>query len=178
MPFQPRIQKDRIKEFAGKYDYAPFDHLETLSRNTIVPRGFFSKDDLLTFIEWKSPRTLRLCEENTDDTVRTLSASAISEKSDVEKMQILRRLRGVNWSVASVLLHFIHENQYPIIDFRALWALGAPYAKENRQGTIYFTEERWVDYVLFSRSLAKEVGVTMRELDLSLWAFSKYGDKK
>ena len=126
----------------------------------------------------RSLKNLRLCEENTDETVRRLSASAISEKSDVEKVQILRRLRGVNWSFASVLLHFIHENQYPIIDFRALWALGASYVRENKQGTIYFTEDRWIEYVTFSRSLAKEAGVTMRDLDLSLWAFSKYGEKK
>jgi hypothetical protein len=62
MPFSPRIQKGQIREFIEKYDYAPYGHLETLSRNKIVPDGFFEKADLVTFIKWKSPRSLRFSE--------------------------------------------------------------------------------------------------------------------
>ena len=35
-------------------------------------------------------------------------------------------LSGVRWPTASVLLHFGHRDRYPILDYRALEALGVP----------------------------------------------------
>jgi hypothetical protein len=50
----------------------------------------------------------------------------VLQKSRNEKMwiEILTILEGVNYSVASTLLHFAFPDQYPILDFRTIWSLG------------------------------------------------------
>jgi hypothetical protein len=37
-----------------------------------------------------------------------------------------RALHGVNWPMASVMLHFAGREPYPVLDFRALWSLNVP----------------------------------------------------
>lgn len=67
-------------------------------------------------------------------------------------------LRGVSWPTASVLLHFGHHDEYPILDYRALWWLG--YDKPPP-----YTFEFWSAYVSFCRTLAKRLSVSVRTLD-------------
>jgi hypothetical protein len=65
-----------------------------------------------------------------------------------------------------VFLHFFHPDPYPILDIRALEALGI------KKPAVY-TFEFWYKYVTFTRQLAKESGVDMRTLDKALWQWSK-----
>jgi hypothetical protein len=75
-------------------------------------------------------------------------------------------LDGVSWPTASVILHFCHPEPYPVLDYRALWAVGvdAPSA---------YTFELWWGYVQICREIARETGMDMRELDRALWQYAK-----
>jgi hypothetical protein len=103
----------------------------------------------------------------------TDSSNALARAKTTENLvsswaeRFLRYLRGVNWPTASVLLHFGTRNRYPILDFRALWSLG------NDKRPTSYTFEYWWAYTEACRRLAKEAGVTMRELDRALWQYSK-----
>jgi len=81
-------------------------------------------------------------------------------------MDLLRRLRGVDWPTASTLLHFCDLRPYPILDYRALWSLG--YARPPR-----YTMPFWLGYVAYVRELVRRSGHPIRIVDRALWQYSK-----
>jgi hypothetical protein len=74
---------------------------------------------------------------------------------------VLTVLEGVQYPVASVILHFCHRDSYPILDYRALWSLGieAP--------ACYTFDFRWA-CVTTCRELAEATGLSRRALDRGL----------
>jgi hypothetical protein len=80
-------------------------------------------------------------------------------------MDALRSLAGVEFPTASVLLHLAYPERYPILDKRALHALGV-----RPPGTYSF--RFWTEYVEEYRRLLKEARVDGRTLDRSLWHWS------
>jgi hypothetical protein len=60
----------------------------------------------------------------------------------------------------------VYPGRYPILDVRALWSLGF-----SRPPA--YTFGFWSEYVAFTRSEARRLGVSMRELDRALWQYSK-----
>ena len=83
-------------------------------------------------------------------------------------VRALLDLHGVGLPVASVLLHFGHRDDYPILDVFALKALerAVPTTKTASMGF-------WRAYVEHSRGLAMQYGVDMRTLDRALWTRGK-----
>ena len=83
---------------------------------------------------------------------------------DSVRIGALLALRGVQWPMASVILHFAFPDRYPILDVRAMNTVG---------GSTLYTFERWLEYLELCRATAKTHGITMRTLDKALWAFDK-----
>lgn len=73
---------------------------------------------------------------------------------------------GVDYPVASVVLHFCVATDYPILDVRALWSLHI--TKPAVYGFRF-----WWDYVRICRQEAACHGMTVREFDKALWQYSK-----
>ena len=59
-----------------------------------------------------------------------------------------------------------HRDPYPILDYRALWTLGV-----EKPPAYHF--DLWSAYTQYCRELAREIGVSMRDLDRALWQYSK-----
>lgn len=133
--------------------------------------GYFTHKDFLTVCEWKSPRRIKLCQENSAEFIKEVTKTALSSPNEQLRIEILTILRGVSWATASVLLHFGSKDQYPILDIRALWSLKTEVPKQ-------YDFSFWWAYTLFCRNLAKNVGVSMRTLDRALWQFSKTNQGK
>jgi thermostable 8-oxoguanine DNA glycosylase len=109
---------------------------------------------------------VRLLDKNTDEEIADALRLAVSAKTERGAMASLMGLEGVNVAVASAVMTAIRPRRYTVIDFRALHSLGV----ENRNGlSLGF----YLEYLEFCRSLAKEQGVTLRELDRALWRWSK-----
>ena len=94
-----------------------------------------------------------------------ISQIALSTGDEQLRIEIWTLLYGVNWPTASALLHWLHIEEYPILDFRALWSLG--YEKPPPYDFAF-----WKDYFLYCRALAKQCGVSVRTLDRALWQYS------
>jgi hypothetical protein len=75
----------------------------------------------------------------------------------------------VGWATASVLLHVVYPNRYPILDRRVLHALGVP--EPSAYGFRF-----WETYVDTCVRLAREAGVDGRTFDQALWQWSKEQD--
>ena len=161
-----------IAHWAGKYDYAlqegDLKRLQDLECAVAPAKtcGFLTLDQLRAVARWKSPRSAERIEKNDDDYVRVITRFALHTENERARIESLTLLNGVKWPSASVILHFFHAEKYPILDFRALWSVGAPVPTQ-------YTFPFWWEYVLFCRELADRSGTDMRTLDKALWAYSK-----
>jgi hypothetical protein len=99
------------------------------------------------------------------DVVEEATRLALAARSEALRIKLPMTLDGVSWPTASVVLHFAHQEPYPILDVRALHALGVDKA--------VYTLQLWLGYVDACRRLATETGVDMRTLDRALWQWSK-----
>jgi hypothetical protein len=163
--FKLRFPEGDIAKWAARYDYTP----DPIIEGQIVPRvkkaGYLTKPDFLVICRWKTPRSQSRCASNPPDFIESVSKIALSTSSERLRIEILTLLNGVNWPTASTLLFWLHTEEYPILDFRALWSLG--YAKLPEYNFSF-----WSDYVQYCRQLAHKCGVTVRALDRALWQYS------
>ncbi|MEI7899627.1 MAG: hypothetical protein WCK89_05205 [bacterium] len=134
-------------------------------------KGYLTKDEFLTVCAWKTPRTSKWCGTNEEEVIREVSALVFTTKSEVLRIQSWTMLAGVKWPTASVFLHFLYADQYPILDYRALWSLGIPKPPP-------YTFSFWMEYVTCCRALAQKTNVSMRVLDQALWKYSQENQTK
>ena len=100
-------------------------------------RGNLVLEDLLLLTRWKSPRSLSKADRNSDQFVPDVTRTSLcSDTSEEFRIKVLTVLHGVQWSVASAILHFAFPDQYPILDFRAIWSL-----RESQPST--YTYDFW-----------------------------------
>lgn len=163
----PRFELEDVRALAASYSYRDDTAAIEAGRRARVA-GFYTREDFLAVCGWKSARTRPLWSHpvNSDRVVREVTRVALSTEVEQLKIAALLALRGVSWATASVLLHFAAREPYPILDYRALWSIG------HHKPAMY-SFELWWAYTEACRRLAKEAGVTMRELDRALWQYSK-----
>lgn len=166
-PFTLRFNKKAISKWAKRHPSEESLRVVSVLPPQIKARGFYSKEDLQEYCYWKSPRTQSRVAKNPPEFVEAVTGIALSTSNERLRIEILTLLDGVKWPTASVLLHFGHNSPYPILDVRALWSLGIDSRK------VKYNFDLWWAYTIFCRKLAEEVDVSMRELDLALWQFSK-----
>lgn len=170
--FSLRFPEDIISFWYAEYGNAakPEDaRIEEEIENKIIHRvresGYLAKPDFLTICRWKTRRSQRRCASNDEEFVKAVSQVALSTSSEQLRIEIWTLLRGVEWPTASTLLHWLHPEPYPILDFRALWSLG--YKKPPK-----YDFEFWRDYTFYCRRLAEKNNVSVRFLDRALWQYS------
>lgn len=160
-----------MKAWSSRYSYATGDDGPTQLGHHARERGWFTREDFLVIGEWKSPRVRKRREKNDESFVKAVTEVALGTENERMRIEILLMLEGVDWPTASVLLHFGHREKYPILDFRAVWALGA--VKPSKYSFSF-----WSEYTIFCRLVADEAGVSMRDLDRALWAYSKENQRR
>ena len=162
--FQLRFPAQQIDHWSERYEY------DDQAAIAVVPaakqRGSLTKEEFLAVCHWKSPRTQPRCRTNSAEFIEHTTRCALSSASEQLRIEVLTLLRGVSWPTASVILHFFHSEQYPIVDFRALWSL-------NCDVPAQYEYPFWQEYTQYCRNLAKESGASMRKLDRALWQYSK-----
>lgn len=156
---------DQIIDYAGRYVY---DGDDVLGKRMLAAahRGHITRDDLVEVAKWKwkGGRTRNLCRENSEAEVEEISAVSFAAKSERLRIGALLALRGVQWPMASVILHFAFPDKYPILDVRVMNTVG---------GSTLYTFEKWAEYTSLCQKTAIEFGVSLRDLDRALWAFDK-----
>jgi len=172
LQFRIRFEPGLINELAARYDYPSENHIEHGIAPRSIRAGFFTKPDFLDLCRWKTPRSQSKCNKNSEKFIREVTGIALSTKNERIRIGILTLLHGVSWPTASVILHFTHNDPYPILDYRALWSLGV----EKRPNV--YTFDLWWAYTEYCRELAKENAVSMRVLDRALWRYSKEEQKQ
>jgi hypothetical protein len=157
---------DEIQAWADRYDYASDERMIKVIGPRARERGFYTKPDFLELVNWKARRVASRAARNPADAVEEVTRIALGTTSEEMRIWAPQALSYVSWPIASVLLHFGHREPYPILDFRALEALGV--AKPA-----VYSMPFWLAYVDFARRAAEHCSVDMRTLDQALWQWSK-----
>jgi hypothetical protein len=132
-------------------------------------RGYMTKAELLKICAWKSPRARPLCAKNTASRVRRRSREALSARGERERFEALTSLHGVGAPMASAILTLTDPRRYGVLDIRAwrmLYELGAVQTKQAGAG---FTLGDWLQYLTMLRGYAKELGVSVRQVEYALF---------
>jgi hypothetical protein len=164
--FRVRFPITDVPFWSALYTYADSTEIEAIG-STAGRRGWYTRDEFLTVMLWKTQRTKSLCAQNTESAVVEATRLALTTADERQRMKALLGLRGIAYPTASTLLHFAHRDRYPILDVRAIWSLGVD------QRPRFYSFEFWWDYVQTCRSLAREAGVPLRTLDRALWQYAK-----
>ena len=160
-----------ILQWAGNYNVGSDICIETLVPE-VKERGSLTKCELIEVAKWKVRR-----ERNTVWRVRTICPDVVERftrgaflSTDGSKsIRCLRRLDGVGRAVASAILHWFHEDRYPIWDINARWAVRLNECQHQYQND----DQRWQAYVDFCRAIADQYAVDMRTLDRALFEYGK-----
>ncbi|MBA7702373.1 hypothetical protein ES703_111139 [subsurface metagenome] len=163
---QISLSKAEVLKYSKQYEYSPDDYKLASQLAEARERGFMTRDELVMVAKWKwrGGRTRQLAVQNTEEEVQEITQSAFAAKSERLRIGALLALKGVNWPMASVILHFAFPDRYPILDIRAMETVG---------GSTLYTFEKWLEYVKLCQATANQLGVTMRELDRALWSIDK-----
>jgi hypothetical protein len=135
---------DRVREYAGRYAYEDDTAVLAIGRGA-RERGYYTLDEFVTVCPWKTPRSAPLVALDTAQAVEAATRTALrAAATERERMKALRFLNGVDWATASVFLHLAYPERYPILDVRALHALGveAPAAYSFRYWDAYVSPRR------------------------------------
>lgn len=129
--------------------------------------GYLSKPVFVRLARWKSVRPTRRYESNSDEQVRAATESAFAAADAAGAIAALTQLRGVALRTATAILHWMRPQEFPILDFRVLSALGEPHPKSFENVGFY---SRVADRV---RALAAEHALDLRTIDRALWAWDR-----
>ncbi len=165
MTFRLQFPIGEVEAIAARFEYEGDDEVAAAGA-AARRRGYYTKPELVLICEWKTARSRSRVARNSDGFVKGITRAAFATDDEAERMAALCALQGVEAPSASVLLHFAFPDRYPIIDWRALEALG-----QSAQAT--YSIGYWLSYVDACRELAERAGVTMRTLDKALWQHSR-----
>lgn len=159
-----RIPTGEIQAYKNRYNAKALPKLAHITA-AAKSQGYLTLNQLHELAQWKSGRRAELVKKNDGGFVREITEFAFKATHEYAKCGALVLLAGVQYPTASVVLHFCVNDNYPILDFRAIWSLGL-------QQPSAYTAAYWAEYVDVCRALAREHDITVRELDMALWQFS------
>jgi hypothetical protein len=129
-------------------------------------RGRYTRAEFLLVCGWKTARSRSTVARNSEAEIGGATRAALGDSDEAARMNALIALEGVGVPTGSTLLHFAYPGSYPILDVRALQSLG------SRPRSVY-SVNFWLEYLDCCRTLARELGVSIRTLDKALWQHSK-----
>ena len=160
-----RFSPSQIEPWAAAYPVGKLEPELLSLRATVQQAGFLTKNQLHLLSQWKSARSAPRVLRNSEAFVQEVTGFALSTTDERARIETLTVLDGVLWPTASVVLHVFHAEQYPILDFRALWSVA-------EKVPVQYTFSFWLRYVEFCRKLAGSQRLSMRTIDRALWQYS------
>jgi len=158
--FELQFPVGEVAAYASRFD---FEHeAEALAIGAAArARGHYERDEFIQICLWKTRRVSVRIRNNGSEEIASATRAALGG----EGIKPLLRLDGVSWGRASTLLHLALPDVYPILDHRAVHALG-----ERWPASVSFAF--WSDFVDAFREARERAGVSGRELDRALWQWS------
>jgi hypothetical protein len=164
--FKLRFPPEQIPRWAARYSFAGEPEIVEIIAPEARKRGFLEHEELCRLARWKSPRSKSRVAGNDPQLVHEVTHTALAANREEIRIGLLLVLDGVGWPTASVILHLCSHEDYPILDFRALWSLRCNVPSQ-------YTFPFWSEYTRYLRQLKQATGFGMRTIDRALWQYSK-----
>ena len=132
-----------------------------------------TKPELIAICRWKSPRAIRLVETNDPTKVSSFTRKALSTRSEQKRLEHLTALHGVSVPMASAVLTLIDPQRYGVIDIRVWQLLFAMDSVRKNPNGVGFTFKHWYHYLQKLRYHAKELGVSVRAVERTLFCYHR-----
>ena len=168
-----RVLEQQESRYAEEEDLYEEEVARLESLPTAFEEGEWSREDLEWIIEWKvgvfTKPTLKHLRKNGDEEIRARIEEAVHEASIRSKVEALTSLTGIGVPVASAILLFINPNRFTVIDERA-WNVLQETGYLSQDLSDDPTVEEYLLYLGACWALANEYDVSLRTLDMALWA--------
>jgi hypothetical protein len=132
-------------------------------------RGYLTRSELEAVCYWKSPRAIHHIRSNSRSAIRAATRQAFATRSEGERLEALRQLKGVSVPMASALLTLVEPRRYGVIDIRVwqlLYVVGT--VRQNEAG-IGFNFKHWEQFLTVLRHFARKYEVTARAIERTLF---------
>ncbi len=132
-----------------------------------------SRGEFLDICSWKSPRSIRLCEQNSASLIAKTGRQVFATTNEGMKLQLLTNLHGVGVPTASAILTLTDPNNYGVLDIRVwqlLYRLQSVTMNCRGRG---FTFKHWDRYLGILRHHARQLRVPVRLVELTLFQFHR-----
>lgn len=139
----------------------------------IKKQGYLTKDQLIDVLRWKSTRPIKHYKSNIESEIIEITRKAFSEKNEKLKIHILTAFNGVRYPGASALLMFFDPKNYPVIDIRVWQQLYKTNMVNSNPKGQNFTLNHWIDYLLVIRKIAKDLGLTARQVEKRIFDYDQ-----
>ena len=136
-------------------------------------KGRFTKQLLFEIAKWKSHRRAYLCKLNRNRIVNKTFHELLFLSNEKDKMQRLRKLKGVQVPVASAVLTMTDPKNYGVIDFRVWQTLYLYGLVDDKPLGSSLSLTNWIQYLEIIRSLAKNNKMKARDIDRTLFEYHK-----
>jgi len=168
LPEELDENRPAIRRLARRYPKLDFDKDEWIQnriRTSLESHRCLDLEDLRSLGVWKNgtERSSDFFRRNTSPEIKRRTAEAY-ETHRIEPIMELHGFRS-GFPMASSFMHFAFDNEFPVIDRRALSTLGVPKDKGIGKGV-------WELYCTKCRGWAKYYRISLRELDRALWQFN------
>lgn len=166
--FELQFPLEEVAEYAARTSFEDDPPLLAMG-SAAGKRGYYRRDEFIAVCLAKTRRVGRRLEDNTAGSVKSATRIALSTGDERERMGVLLALPGVSWGRASTLLHLARPDDFPILDHRAVHALGQPWP-------VSVSFRFWWDFVQAWRDWRIRSGLPGREFDRALWQWSSEQD--
>ena len=132
-----------------------------------------SRGEFLQICRWKSPRAIRQYGRNRRVTIARTIRAVLSTRSEQRRLAYLTNLKGVSVPMASAILTLINPDRYGILDIRVwrlLYEIKSVRTNPRGQG---FSFRNWYHYLRKLRYLAKQLKVSVRTVERTLFEYHK-----
>lgn len=166
--------RDRYDEiFEGSYDR----NEEKAIRDWLSEQGklkYLNKEYFVRLGRWKTKRQTSHYEANHESDIIEATQAAYQSSSELVKLNVLKRLKGVGVAVAATILHYLQPNTFPIFDYHARTTLkkAGLWNRSEKDDS----DQAWLEYARIMRELSSRLDVSLRDLDKALFAYDKYGE--
>jgi len=148
-----------------------FDIEKQLFKNGEIwkQKGYLEKSEFLQICLWKSRRPKKFYEQNSEKEIIKITNQTFQETSEIIKIELLTKLKGVSIPTASAILSVTDPKNYPIIDIRCV---------ETLQDLKLITWENisvknWIEYLKIVRNLSNKHNKNAREIEKGLFAYNR-----
>jgi hypothetical protein len=164
------LTKSEILELISSYNhesrYAKNKGILDTAGKNIRDKGYLNRDEFLMITHWKSPRSIRKVELNSNEVIKEITKLVFKTNNEEVKIRILNSLDGIGIPIASAILTIPYPEKYGIIDVRA-WQTLFDYSKKS------FNIKDWLSYLDKIREWGNKFDLSPRDIDKALFMYDQ-----